>query len=109
MTPVDDTRLRAALAPSSGFRSHRCRLLEFVPGNRNPAMVQAHAQRLHELGEKLVQLEDYLRRWRFNHVTPILRLIGFKRRTGGTADVPHLRTTLAVVLFAELWHVRGER
>ncbi|MEZ5934007.1 MAG: tryptophan 2,3-dioxygenase family protein [Alphaproteobacteria bacterium] len=63
---------------------------------------------LYELGEKLVDLEDYFRRWRFNHVTTVERVIGFKRGTGGTAGVPYLKKMLEVVLFPELWHVRGE-
>jgi len=62
---------------------------------------------LYELGEKLVDLEDYFRRWRFNHVTTVERVIGFKRGTGGTAGVEYLRRMLSVELFPELWHVRG--
>ena len=63
---------------------------------------------LYELGEKLVDLEDYFRRWRFNHVTTVERVIGFKRGTGGTSGVQYLRRMLGVELFPELWHVRGE-
>lgn len=63
---------------------------------------------LYELGEKLVDLEDYFRRWRFNHVTTVERVIGFKRGTGGTSGVSYLRRMLDVELFPELWHVRGE-
>ena len=63
---------------------------------------------LYELGEKLVDLEDYFRRWRFNHVTTVERVIGFKRGTGGTEGVSYLRRMLEVELFPELWHVRGE-
>ena len=63
---------------------------------------------LYELGEKLVDLEDYFRRWRFNHVTTVERVIGFKRGTGGTSGVQYLRKMLSVELFPELWHVRGE-
>ena len=62
---------------------------------------------LYELGEKLVDLEDYFRRWRFNHVTTVERVIGFKRGTGGTSGVQYLRRMLEVELFPELWHVRG--
>jgi tryptophan 2,3-dioxygenase len=62
---------------------------------------------LYELAEKLVDLEDYFRRWRFNHVTTVERVIGFKRGTGGTAGVQYLRKMLEVELFPELWHVRG--
>ncbi|WP_136439399.1 tryptophan 2,3-dioxygenase [Pacificoceanicola onchidii] len=63
---------------------------------------------LYELGEKLMDIEDYFRRWRFNHVTTVERVIGFKRGTGGTAGVSYLRRMLDVELFPELWHVRGE-
>jgi tryptophan 2,3-dioxygenase len=62
---------------------------------------------LYELGEKLMDLEDYFRRWRFNHVTTVERVIGFKRGTGGTSGVHYLRRMLEVELFPELWHVRG--
>lgn len=63
---------------------------------------------LYALGEKLVDLEDYFRRWRFNHVTTVERVIGFKRGTGGTAGVQYLRKMLEVELFPELWDLRGE-
>ncbi|MBO9479057.1 tryptophan 2,3-dioxygenase [Shimia sp. R11_0] len=64
--------------------------------------------RLYELAEKLVDLEDYFRRWRFNHVTTVERVIGFKRGTGGTSGVQYLRRMLDVELFPELWHLRGD-
>ncbi|MFC3614460.1 tryptophan 2,3-dioxygenase [Lutimaribacter marinistellae] len=63
---------------------------------------------LYELAEKLVDLEDYFRRWRFNHVTTVERVIGFKRGTGGTSGVQYLRRMLEVELFPELWHLRGQ-
>lgn len=62
---------------------------------------------IYELAEKLVDLEDYFRRWRFNHVTTVERVIGFKRGTGGTSGVQYLRRMLEVELFPELWQVRG--
>ncbi len=61
---------------------------------------------LYELAEKLVDLEDYFRRWRFNHVTTVERVIGFKRGTGGTGGVSYLRRMLEVELFPDLWHMR---
>ena len=61
---------------------------------------------LYELAEKLVDLEDYFRRWRFNHVTTVERVIGFKRGTGGTGGVSYLKRMLEVELFPELWHLR---
>jgi len=60
----------------------------------------------YELAEKLVDLEDYFRRWRFNHVTTVERIIGLKRGTGGTSGTGYLRKMLEVELFPELWHVR---
>ena len=63
---------------------------------------------LYELAEKLVDFEDYFRRWRFNHVTTVERIIGLKRGTGGTAGVSYLRKMLEIELFPELWKVRTE-
>ena len=61
---------------------------------------------LYELAEKLIDFEDYFRRWRFNHVTTIERIMGFKRGTGGTSGVGYLQKMLSIVLFPELWDVR---
>lgn len=61
---------------------------------------------LYDLAEKLVDFEDYFRRWRFNHVTTVERIIGLKRGTGGTHGVPYLRRMLEVELFPELWRLR---
>jgi tryptophan 2,3-dioxygenase len=159
------------LGNSSGFQSHQYRLVEYLLGNRNDALMKLHKHKdaayraleeelalpslyqvaiditcarlgkpllagapgvgdwqaqqavqdvwqqvyqdpaphweLYELAEKLVDLEDYFRRWRFNHVTTVERIIGFKRGTGGTSGVAYLRKMLEVELFPELWHVRG--
>jgi tryptophan 2,3-dioxygenase len=61
---------------------------------------------LYEMAEKLVDFEDYFRRWRFNHVTTVERVIGFKRGTGGTSGTQYLKRMLEVELFPELWRVR---
>ena len=63
---------------------------------------------LYELGEKLVDLEDAFRLWRFRHVTTVERIIGFKRGTGGTSGIAYLRKMLDVVLFPELWSLRTQ-
>lgn len=63
---------------------------------------------LYELAEKLVDFEDYFRRWRFNHVTTVERIIGFKRGTGGTSGASYLKKMLEVELFPERWHVRTD-
>lgn len=62
----------------------------------------------YELAEKLVDFEDYFRRWRFNHVTTVERVIGFKQGTGGTQGVNYLKKMLEVTLFPELWEVRTQ-
>jgi tryptophan 2,3-dioxygenase len=61
---------------------------------------------LYELAEKLVDLEDAFRQWRFRHATTVERVIGFKRGSGGTSGVNYLRQVLDVVLFPELWRAR---
>jgi tryptophan 2,3-dioxygenase len=66
----------------------------------------AHHWDLYELAEKLIDFEDYLRRWRFNHVTTVERIIGLKRGTGGTSGVGYLKRMLEIELFPELWRVR---
>ncbi|NMM45026.1 tryptophan 2,3-dioxygenase [Rhodospirillaceae bacterium KN72] len=172
MTPSEYTRFRPSLGGSSGFQSFQYREIEFLLGNRNPAMIDIHKNRpdvmarlrtelerpslydaaismlcgagfdiapetthraldrgyhpdpsveaawkavygdpgrhwdLYEMGEKLVDLEDYFRRWRFNHVTTVERVIGAKPGTGGTGGVTYLRKMLETVLFPELWSVR---
>lgn len=174
MTPSEYTEFRGLLGQSSGFQSWQYRVIEFLVGNKNPAMTRIHdgdeavaarldavhrapsiydltIQLLHrrglaidqailerdvclphvandsvlnawlavyrepnrfwelyELAEKLVDFEDYFRRWRFNHVTTVERIIGFKRGTGGSPGVSYLRKMLDVVLFPELWQVRTQ-
>ena len=171
MTPSEYTEFRNILGESSGFQSHQYRMIEFVAGNRNMAMIRPHEHRdhlaaalldeaarpslydvvirrlaaagfnvaardrlderhaprddvraawlavyrepamhweLYQLAEKLVDFEDYFRRWRFNHVTTVERIIGFKRGSGGTSGVAYLRRMLDVVLFPDLWELRTE-
>ncbi|WP_037082679.1 tryptophan 2,3-dioxygenase [Neorhizobium vignae] len=83
--------------------------------SENPNVLEAWQQvysapgkywELYELAEKLVDFEDYFRRWRFNHVTTVERVIGFKRGTGGTSGTQYLKKMLEIELFPELWRVR---
>ncbi|HRL22741.1 MAG TPA: tryptophan 2,3-dioxygenase [Alcaligenes sp.] len=85
------------------------------PYEANPQVEQAWLQvyrnapqywELYELAEKLTDLEDAFRLWRFRHVTTVERIIGFKRGTGGTSGVSYLRKMLDTVLFPELWSLR---
>ncbi|MEJ5149990.1 tryptophan 2,3-dioxygenase [Comamonas sp. MYb396] len=61
---------------------------------------------LYQLGEKLTDIEDAFRLWRFRHLTTVERVIGFKRGTGGTGGVSYLKKMLDVVLFPEIWTLR---
>ncbi|MBP8307486.1 MAG: tryptophan 2,3-dioxygenase [Burkholderiaceae bacterium] len=45
MTPSEYSAIRPYLGASSGFQSWQYRLIEFMLGNKNPAMLQAHAHR----------------------------------------------------------------
>lgn len=63
---------------------------------------------VYQLGEKLTDIEDAFRQWRFRHLTTVERIIGFKRGTGGTSGVDYLSKMLDVVLFPELWSLRTD-
>jgi tryptophan 2,3-dioxygenase len=172
LTPSEYSAFRPALGASSGFQSYQYRLLEFMFGNKNAAMLapyrhhpglaarltqeleapslydealrllgrrgfaidqgclerdwtQAYVRNasveaawgevyrdpakhwdLYDLAEKLVDMEDRFRQWRFRHVTTVERVIGFKRGTGGTAGVAYLKGLLDLEMFPELWTVR---
>src|ERR1700676_1479987 len=42
MTPSEYTQFRETLGTSSGFQSYQYRLIEFLAGNKNAAMIQTH-------------------------------------------------------------------
>jgi len=86
------------------YRAHPAVLEAWLKVYRQP---ERHWE-LYYLAEKLVDLEDNFRRWRFNHLTTVERTIGHKPGSGGTAGVPYLKRVLEVVLFPELWQVRTE-
>ncbi|KZL20213.1 Tryptophan 2,3-dioxygenase [Pseudovibrio axinellae] len=174
MTPSDYTTFRDSLGKSSGFQSYQYRAIEFVVGNKNPALMKPHDHlpevskwlreiyeapgiydqmvravaragfdiskdvlnrdvtrpyttdasvqkawaiiyrnprdnwHFYDLAEKLIDFEDFFRRWRFNHLTTVERIIGSKMGTGGTSGAPYLKKMLDTVLFPELWQVRSD-
>ncbi|QUS56487.1 tryptophan 2,3-dioxygenase [Pseudovibrio brasiliensis] len=174
MTPSDYTTFRDSLGKSSGFQSYQYRAIEFVVGNKNPALMKPHEHmpevskwlhqiyeapgiydqmvralaragfeisdevlkrdvtkpyttdasvqkaweiiyrnphdnwHFYDLAEKLIDFEDFFRRWRFNHLTTVERIIGSKMGTGGTSGAPYLKKMLDTVLFPELWQVRSD-
>jgi tryptophan 2,3-dioxygenase len=83
-----------------------CEAWSFVYKNR------AQAPELYQLGEKLIDLEDAFRRWRFVHAATVSRVIGSNTGTGGSTGLKYL-TRAANQLFEnpiypELWDVRNE-
>ena len=62
MTPGEYTQFRDDLGASSGFQSHQYRLIEFILGNRNRAMMKVHEHRPelhHMLGQELTTRSIY--------------------------------------------------
>jgi tryptophan 2,3-dioxygenase len=69
------------------------------------------APELYQLGEKLVDLEDAFRRWRFAHLATVSRVIGITPGTGGSLGLQYLRAAanqlIEAPLYPELWEVRN--
>jgi tryptophan 2,3-dioxygenase len=66
---------------------------------------------LYQLGEKLVDLEDAFRRWRFAHLATVSRVIGLNPGTGGSLGLQYLKAAanqlIEEPLYPELWEVRN--
>mgnify|MGYP000959194068 FL=1 len=62
--------------------------------------------REYSLCEDLVDLETQFQLWRFRHMRTVMRIIGFKRGTGGSSGVGFLRQALELTFFPELFDVR---
>jgi tryptophan 2,3-dioxygenase len=60
----------------------------------------------YEMAEKLVDVDEAYSLWRYRHLKVVLRIIGRKRGTGGTAGADYLRQLVDEVFFPELWEVR---
>lgn len=65
----------------------------------------AHWEAYH-LCEDLVDLESQFQLWRFRHMRTVMRIIGFKRGTGGSSGVGFLKQALELTFFPELFEVR---
>lgn len=172
LTPSEYMGFRDLLGPSSGFQSLQYRTIEFLLGNKNPAMLkvfghdsqaqagleavlrapslydeflrylarfghvvpamhlerdwsQPHLSdaallpvfsaiyqdtdrywREYSLCEDFVDLETQFQLWRFRHMRTVLRIIGYKRGTGGSSGVGFLKKALELTFFPELFEVR---
>ena len=60
----------------------------------------------YHLLEDLVDLESQFQLWRFRHMRTVMRIIGFKRGTGGSSGVGFLKQALDLTFFPELFEVR---
>jgi tryptophan 2,3-dioxygenase len=70
------------------------------------------APELYQLGEKLIDLEDAFRKWRFAHVATVSRVIGSNIGTGGSSGLKYLMRAANQLfedpMYPELWDVRNE-
>lgn len=60
-----------------------------------------------ELCERLTDLDEGLMEWRYRHVVMVMRTIGGRPGTGGSAGVQYLRSTLFQPVFPDLWAIRS--
>ena len=60
----------------------------------------------YEMAEKLVDVDETYSLWRYRHLKVVMRIIGMKRGTGGTAGAGYLRAMVDEVFFPELWDAR---
>ncbi len=129
--PEGEARLRAALeAPSlyDEFLRYLARWGHAVPAAnlerdwskphvRDPALLPVF-ERIYEdtdrywreyaLCEDFVDLETQFQLWRFRHMRTVMRIIGFKRGTGGSSGVGFLKQALELTFFPELFDVRTQ-
>lgn len=64
--------------------------------------------RLTQICERLVDLDEGLQEWRYRHVKMVERTIGTKQGTGGSPGASYLRSTLFQPVFPDLWAIRAE-
>jgi tryptophan 2,3-dioxygenase len=132
MGPEGFLEFRDPLAPASGFQSRQFREIErasaelydaFRTGAGLPAereqriaalaeLYRDHAEPVralrHEVCELLVDHDETIQRWRFNHTQMAARAIGTRPGTGGSRGVEYLRGTIDRRFYDELWAVRVE-
>jgi tryptophan 2,3-dioxygenase len=59
-----------------------------------------------QLGEALLEHDEYFSLWRYHHIKMVERMVGAKRGTGGSEGIGYLKTTLDKKFFPELWEAR---
>jgi tryptophan 2,3-dioxygenase len=67
---------------------------------------------LFQLAEKLIDVEDAFRQWRFRHLVTVARVIGQNTGTGGSTGLRYLQKVaidgMEHPLFPEIWEVRNQ-
>jgi tryptophan 2,3-dioxygenase len=61
---------------------------------------------LYILQDLLIEHDELIIAWRYNHIQMVERMLGMKRGTGGSEGVGYLMTTLNKKFFPELWEAR---
>jgi tryptophan 2,3-dioxygenase len=60
-----------------------------------------------QVAERLVDIDEGIQAWRYQHVKMVERTIGDKPGTGGSSGASYLRQTLFTPAFPDLWAVRS--
>lgn len=90
--------------------------------SRNGFSVQSHEERvqttveilsqpennaeLYNMQDLLIEHDELIVSWRYNHILMVERMLGMKRGTGGSEGVGYLMTTLSKKFFPEIWEAR---
>lgn len=61
---------------------------------------------LYNMQDLLIEHDELIISWRYNHILMVERMLGMKRGTGGSEGVGYLMTTLSKKFFPELWEAR---
>lgn len=61
---------------------------------------------IYNMQDLLIEHDELIVSWRYNHILMVERMLGMKRGTGGSDGVGYLQTTLSKKFFPELWEAR---
>ncbi|MBA2379569.1 MAG: tryptophan 2,3-dioxygenase [Blastocatellia bacterium] len=61
---------------------------------------------IYNMQDLLIEHDEMIIAWRYNHIQMVERMLGMKRGTGGSEGVGYLMSTLRKKFFPELWEAR---
>ncbi len=61
---------------------------------------------IYNMQDLLIEHDELIVAWRYNHIQMVERMLGMKPGTGGSEGVGYLKTTLTKKFFPELWEAR---